>query len=449
MADITFSATLDDKAVSKGLDTIASKAKQSAQQVEQSFAKSGAASDQLVSRFAGQIASFVSLSRGVQFLSTALQDYSKKNLDVAASFEKISQAKEGVFDGIARDLAPLLDGVAELIKKLEKLRDGASDVAAQAIESFTTSNGESPEFSTGTEFLDDPSRMSQIQAAKDERLKQEKLQKEASEQAIINDEKQRVLEKTMRQENRIYAADKLKNQMDYETKLQDIAKKQEKQNLSGSTVRQLQNLAVLDRDIANRKAIDDEKARKLAFEQSMKAGADQIAQEEEKERQEQKSWELAQQQLQIEQEKSEIESQSLKNSIDGNKDVVAIMQAKLQLHERLNAIQDNEKIDSQEKEYLATLARTNALESIVHTLENPTMSGAEKRASSVSLASGAGAIGRAAVFGDRVYSDPPGLKEAREQLNVAKQSLKHLSEIALWAKDMATGGDSTIARFGL
>ena len=449
MADITFSATLDDKAVSKGLDSIAEKAKQSTQKVEQSFSNSGNASDKLVSRFAGQIAAFVSIQRVISFLSAAMVDYGKRNIDVASKIDKLSDAATNFKDSYIRNITPVLDDMADMVAQFDDAQRKMYRGIDRAMNSTTTHGGESPEFSTGLEFMNEDAVKTAGDIAEDELLKQEKMQKELAEQKIISTERQRLLEKEMRQENRIYDADLLKNQSDYVAKLAEIAAKAKEQKLSGSTVDALQRMAVRDRDIANRKAIDDEKARKLAFEQSMKAGADQIAQEEEKERQEQKSWELAQQQLQIEQEKSEIESQSLKNSIDGNKDVVAIMQAKLQLHERLNAIQDNEKIDSQEKEYLATLARTNALESIVHTLENPTMSGAEKRASSVSLASGAGAIGRAAVFGDRVYSDPPGLKEAREQLNVAKQSLKHLSEIALWAKDMATGGDSTIARFGL
>jgi len=445
MADITFSATLDDKAVSKGLDTIAAKAKQSTQQVEQSFAKSGQASDQMVSRFASQAASFVSISRGVQFLGRAMDEYAKKNIDAAASLERIGDAKDALLVSIGSDISPLLDQVAEILAKADEVRN--------KIVNFVTDlpgkvQGAYKYLTTGDKHaFDGTNKGEDLDALNKKNIAQ---QKEIAETQLLGVEKRKLKEKQLREENRLYEADLVKNQIDLGSKMEEIARKAKEKKLSGSAVNELQSMARAEKDLADQKAKDDENARKLQFEQQSKAGAAEIAQEEEKERQAEKAWQKGQEQFRLEQEKLAIESQALKNNIDGNKDVVSIMETKLKLQERLAAIAENDVLDADEKSLAATQARAVALESIVKTLENPEMSAAEKRAAGASISAGAGSIGFGAVFGNKTYGqEAPGLKEAREQLSVARESLKHLSTIATWAKDMSQDKDSVVARFGL
>lgn len=434
MADMQFSAAMGDQGVLSALDKFAYSAEKSAQKSNRAFGALEHGSGKVLGGFAKSMAGAMGLHSVMELGSRSLEEYAKRNIDVAASLERITESHRDMFASLGRDLSQFTQGGEGVFKWISEKREEAANFAATVMGFFKTEWNDRGGFSESW-----AKSKAEIAAVNAEMKKAENVQKEMANAATMAaaalEHEARMAELTGDQ----FRSDELKAEIEYQQRLRKIA--EDTKGKPGDMGMTMRAQAQEERDAKLRKAQDD--ADKRASDAAEKVAKDAKAFDDARTNDQKKSA-AALLEYDLERKKFTLAQQRL-NMSDAQ---AKAMERELKLQEYLVKLQAQEGLSSSAKTMLAAEARAASAADAVDELSR--LEDKKTRNFNVGVQAGASAIGLGAVGGERTYSAAtvPGLSEAREQLRQAQAAARSLVNIDKATARLVESARTSVGTFG-
>lgn len=438
MADVTFTATLDDKGVMRGLASIESGSGAFAGKAASNLGVAASAAGKVQDNMAKGIAKTIGLYEAFKTLNAAVAEYAKKNQDAAQWMEKLAKHKSEFFSDIGRDIFAGGDTFDMLIEKMRMVRDFAS-------------SGIGAWWRVLTKFESPEEAMKNIQMADAALKKSEEMQKQLAIAQKIKEVEDRSTASNLRSAGNVLDADKWDAYLQLQKELKDIAKESKEFSLPTDVSAKMRVTAEAKYQAAIVKAEADDVERKAKAEQeAAKAIEDQrkAAQDADKEASDKREERrLARTEFGVQRDTYALTIQRAGKS----KEELTAMERKVRLSEELLKIERMQNITQEERQLLAADAALAAAIDVENLLAGPSKKG-QKNAAAFIEAGNFGSTSLLAAFGPGQASvkNAPGLEEAREQVKLARTTVQTLSKISERVADVSRSmdGNGLVARFG-
>jgi len=437
VADLKFDAAMADQGVLSALDKFAYSAEKSAHKSNRAFGTLEHGSDHVLKGFAKSIAGAMGLHSIMELGSKSLEEYAKKNLDVAASLERIGESHREMFASLGRDLSMFTDAGEGVFKWISDKREEAANFAGKVAGFFKFAwNNRGAGFKEAWE-----GGSAEIEGVNAAMKKSENIQKEMANAALLSAnalEHEAKMSELAGEESQQHT-DELKAEIEYQAQLKKIA-----EDTKGKPA-----------DMANTMRLRAQEERDRKIQKAQEDADKRVDDAAEKTRKEAKSFDDAREaadkksnaallDYDLERKKFALSQDRLHMSDAQAKAV----EREIKLQEYLVKLQGQDGLTSSAKALLAAEARAASAADAVDELTR--LDDKKSKHYNVAIQAGAGAIGLGAVGGDRTFNAAtvPGLNEAREQLKAAQAGVRALVNIDKSTAKLVEAAKGSVGVFG-